>query len=253
MLSLIGLGLTPKQLTLEALHTIQTCTHVYVETYTSKYAHGEIGALEQMIGKKITPLNRRDVEESYARFLDEAANGHVGLLIFGNPLTATTHVTLLEAAKEKGVNTQIIPGISVFNYRGMSGLDEYRFGRTTTFVFPHEGHEPLSTFDMIVQNKKTGLHTHCLFDLHPEKQRFMSVDEAIGFLERAAGAREVSVHNWIAVGLAGLGNPLQKIRAGHLSELKKEKWNVFPQSLIVCGELTDYEREALHALAGLKG
>lgn len=252
MLSLIGLGLNTQQLTLEGLHTLQGCTHVYVETYTSKYAEGNIQALETMIGKKITPLNRTEVEEKYAPILEEAKHGHVGLLVFGNPLTATTHIALLEAAKEKSVNTQIIPGISVFSYRGICGLDEYRFGRTTTFVFQQEGYEPLSTFDVIMQNKKMGLHTHCLFDLHPEKQRFMSVEEAIQFLERAASAREASLHNWIGVGLAGLGSPRAHIRAGHLNELKKEKWNIFPQSLIICGELTPYEREGLHTLAGMK-
>ncbi len=252
MLYLIGLGLNPNQLTLEALHTIQTCNEVFVENYTSKYAQGEIAALEKMIAKKITPLNRKGVEDESEILIDKATHGAVGLLIFGNPLTATTHISLLEACVEKKINYKIIPGISIFNYRGICGLDEYKFGRTTTFVFPQEGFEPLSTFDMIVKNKTLGLHTHCLFDLHPEKQRFMTIEEAITFLEHAGSTREIPVHTWVGVGLAGMGNDAQQVRAGVLSELKKGKWSTFPQSLIICGDLNEYEREAMQKLGGMK-
>ncbi len=252
MLYLIGLGLNPQQLTLEALHAIQICREVFVENYTSKYSQGEIAALEKMIAKKITPLNRMGVEDESDILLARAQNGAIGLLVFGNPLTATTHVSLLEACVEKKINYRVIPGISIFNYRGICGLDEYRFGRTTTFVFPQEGFEPLSTFDMIVKNKTLGLHTHCLFDLHPEKQRFMSIEEAVTFLEHAANARDANITRWIAVGLAGMGNDTQQVHAGSLNELKKQKWEKFPQSLIICGDLNEYEREALQKLGGLK-
>jgi diphthine synthase len=251
MLYLIGLGLSTNQLTLEGLHTIQTCSEVFVENYTSKYAQGEIAALEKMIAKKITLLNRKGVEEDADILIEKAAHAAVGLLVFGNPLTATTHISLLESCAEKKINYRVIPGISIFNYRGICGLDEYRFGRTTTFVFPQEGFEPLSTFDMIVKNKTLGLHTHCLFDLHPEKQRFMTILEAITFLEHAASARDVNVTQWIGVGLSGMGSDAQHVRAGTLNELKKETWNAFPQSMIICGDLHEYERNALQKLGGL--
>lgn len=252
MLYLIGLGLSTNQLTLEGLHTIQTCNEVFVENYTSKYAQGEIQTLEKIIAKKITPLNRKGVEEDAEILIEKAAHAAVGLLVFGNPLTATTHISLLEACAEKKINYKVIPGISIFNYRGICGLDEYKFGRTTTFVFPQEGFEPLSTFDMIVKNKSLGLHTHCLFDLHPEKQRFMTILEAITFLEHAASARDVNITQWVGIGLAGMGNDAQQVRAGSLSELKKMKWSTFPQSMIICGDLNEYERNALQKLGGLK-
>jgi diphthamide biosynthesis methyltransferase len=97
-----------------------------------------------------------------------------------------------------------------------------------------------------------GLHTHCLFDLHPDIQRFMTVEEAIQFIQRAAKAREVDLHEWVGVGLAGMGHTKQMIRAGKLDYLQKQPWNYFPQSLIICGQLQEYEREALEVLAGMK-
>lgn len=252
MLYLIGLGLNPKQLTLEALHAIQHCDVVYVETYTSKYSEGTISQLEHILHRKIIPRNRGQMEDDMMELVNDAANNHVGILVFGNPLSATTHVSIIMECKKENVPCRVIPGISIFNYRGMLGLDEYRFGRTTTFVFPQEGFEPLSTFDMIVENKKAGLHTHCLFDLHPDKQRFMTIPEAIEFIERAASARDVSIHGWIGMGIGGAGHTHETIFAGKLSELKKKEWKAFPQSLIICGELTPYEREALQTLTGSK-
>lgn len=252
MFRLIGLGLNPRQLTLEALHAIQASEKVYIENYTSKFAEGDLKKLEAIIQKPIHALQRKDVEDFSEQFLEEAKIHHIALLIFGNPLTATTHISLLEYCKQEKIIYEVIPGISIFNYRGICGLDEYRFGRTTTFVFPREGDEPLSPFDVILKNKEAGLHTHCLFDLHPDQQRFMSVDEAIGFMKRAAKARDISTQDWIAVGLAGMGNPKQIVRAGKLDFLEKQIWNIFPQSMIVCGNLQEYERDALEKIAGMR-
>lgn len=252
MFRLIGIGLNPRQLTLEALHAIQASDKVYVENYTSKFAEGDIQKLETIIQKPIHMLQRKDVEDYSESFLSESKTHSISLLIFGNPLTATTHISLLEYCKQEKISYEVIPGISIFNYRGICGLDEYRFGRTTTFVFPREGDEPLSPFDVIVKNKSMGLHTHCLFDLHPDAQRFMSVDEAIGFIRRAAQAREISTHDWIGVGLGGMGNSKQLVRAGKLDFLEKQIWNIFPQSLIICGTLQEYEHEALQKLGGMK-
>ncbi len=252
MFRLIGIGLNPRQLTLEALHAIQSSEKVYLEHYTSKFAEGDTKKLEAIIQKPIQLLQRTDVEDHAEQFLEEAKNHSISLLIFGNPLTATTHISLLEHCKQEKIHYEIIPGISIFNYRGICGLDEYRFGRTTTFVFPREGDEILSPFDVIVSNQKMGLHTHCLFDLHPDAQRFMSVDEAVKFVKRAAVARDIATHNWVGVGLGGMGNPKQIVRAGNLDFLEKQIWNIFPQSMIICGNLQEYEREALEKLAGMK-
>ena len=251
MLYLIGTGLSTKQLTLEALHAAQTCSEVFLENYTNAFSQGDIYTLEKTLAKKITTLNRKGMEEDAQHILEKAKNHPIGILIIGNPLTATTHVSLLEECVKQKINYHIIPGISIFNSRGICGLDEYRFGRTTTLVFPYEGYEPLSTFDIIVKNKTMGLHTHCLFDLHPEKQRFMSIDEGITFIEHASSAREMNIHSWVGIGLSGMGNENQKVMSGKLVSLKKEKWEQFPQSLIICGDLTPYERDAMQKLGGL--
>ncbi|MDP2666136.1 MAG: diphthine synthase [Candidatus Diapherotrites archaeon] len=253
MFSLIGLGLNPRQLTLEALHAIQASDSAWVEGYTSMYAEGNLEGLEGIVHRKLSPIGRSDIEEGMKGFLSRAQQNHIALLVYGNPLTATTHISLIQECVRQRIPYQVIPGVSVFDYRGVCGLDEYKFGRTTTFVFPEEGHEPLSPFDIIVKNKSMGLHTHCLFDLHPEKQRMMRVDEAISFILKAGEARRVVVHEWVGVGLGGMGSPNPEIRAARLGELQKQNWEKFPQSLIVCGDMNAHERDALRALGGWGG
>jgi diphthamide biosynthesis methyltransferase len=74
----------------------------------------------------------------------------------------------------------------------------------------------------------------------------------VKFIKRAAAARDIATHNWIGVGLGGMGHSNQIVRAGKLDFLEQQIWNIFPQSLIVCGNLQEYEREALEKLGGMK-
>src|SRR3989344_4655177 len=113
MLYLIGIGLKPKHLTIEALDAIKDSGQVFLEAYTSAYAEGTLTELEEVTGKKIHPFSRKQVEEETKSILAMAKKNNVALLAFGNPLTATTHVQLLIDAKKEGMKTRIIEGISV--------------------------------------------------------------------------------------------------------------------------------------------
>ncbi len=63
----------------------------------------------------------------------------VGVLIGGDCLSATTHVSLLLEATEQGVETRIIHGSSIFSAVAETGLSLYKFGRTVTMPFPEKG------------------------------------------------------------------------------------------------------------------
>ena len=72
MLYLIGIGLKPEHLTLEALNAIKKCKKIYLEAYTSKYAEGSVKELEKIIGAKLVELGRKAVEEGFESALTEA-------------------------------------------------------------------------------------------------------------------------------------------------------------------------------------
>jgi diphthine synthase len=254
MLYLIGLGLKVNHLTLEAIETIKNCDSVFVEVYTSQYSEGFIKELKQLTGKNIMELNRIEIEQNFESALLSAGKNNIGLLIFGNPLTATTHIQLLLDAKEKGIKYKVIPGISITNMVAESGLDEYKFGRTITICYHIEGFEPESFYDQIIENQKLNLHTLCLLDIKKDQtpQKMMNSREAIEVLEKIAEKRgEHKKFKYIA--LLGMGSEKQKIIAGRDEIMNsKEIYELFPQTLIVSGKMNEKEKEVIEKIHNKK-
>ena len=253
MLFLVGIGLKPSHLTQEALETLKSSDRVYLENYTSAYSEGNFEALEDMIGKAATRLERKQVEEEFAPILEEAKTKNIALAVFGNPLNATTHVQILLDAKEAGVKTRAIAGVSIFEYVSFTGLERYKFGRTTSIVFHEDEYAPESFYDAIIENKKAGLHTLCLLDIRSDENRMMDIRHAISLLESIEEKREQSaLSDTIMVGIAGAGSGDEQIKAGTAEHLKAFAFGPFPQALIVCGKLNEKEIEALKAFGGLQ-
>jgi len=251
MFFLIGIGLKPKQLTLEAAEAIKQCKSIFLDSYTSEYCEGNIEELEKIAGKKIIRLERKGVEEGFGLLLKQARTEDIALLVFGNALTATTHVQLLLDAKQHGIQFKHIQGISVQNLLTETGLDAYKFGRTVTIVKPRDNYAPESFFEQIEQNQQIGLHTLCLLDIDAGKNYFMTVSEALQILEKIAHKHSSNLLNEAQlVGLYALGAEKQKIKTCTLKELKLSSYAGFPQSLIICGKLNEKEKEALVKLHG---
>lgn len=254
MFYLIGIGLKVEHLTQEALSAINSCDEVYLESYTSTYAEGSRGKLEDFLGKNVKELKRSDVEEKFNEILENAKEKDVALLVFGNPLTATTHLQLLLDAKQKAVECKVVMGLSIFDFLGASGLDKYKFGRTTTIVYPSENYSPTSFYDMIKSNYDAGLHTLCLLDIKREGNKMMSISEAIEILEKIEKEKnEKILDSAVLVGISAAGSHNQKILARKASELRGVAFKNFPQCLVVCGKLNEKEIEGLKALSGYRG
>ncbi len=253
MLYLIGLGLRPEHLTLEALETLKACETIYLENYTSGYSEGSVAELENLIGKTFIKLERKHVEEGFGTILEDAKTKKIALAVFGNPLNATTHVQILLDSAKIGVRTKVIPGISIFEYAAFTGLERYKFGKTTSIVFQEEEYEPESFYDAILLNKQIGLHTLCLLDIKTEENKMMDTRHAISILEHIEEKREEStLSESIMVGIAGAGSSEGQIKAGNAEQLKNFNFISYPQALVVCGKLNEKEIEALRVIGGLE-
>ena len=252
MLYLIGIGLRPEHISIEAMEAVKECAAVFLETYTSKYSEGGLDELQRIFSRKILPLQREQVENSEL-LLSQAQSNKIALLIFGNPLTATTHIQLMIDAEKDGVKCKIIPGISITDFVGKTGLSSYRFGRVATIVTHEENYRPESFYDQILENKKNNLHTLCLLDIN-EKRGLMSVNDALSLIEGIEKKRKTEkIKNSTLVLLCGMGNKDEVIKAGSFAELKRSGYAVYPQSFIVCAELNEKEKEALEILYGWNG
>ena len=244
MLNLVGIGLwDEKCLTLEGLEICKKSDKIYLETYTSKW-YGNIQNLEKMIGKKIYPLKRSDLEENSQKILEEAKTQQVSILILGDPLVATTHITLLlEASRRKRIKIRVIHNASIYSSVGETGLHLYKFGATVTLPFPEKTNNqlPESVYETIQDNRQRSLHTLCLLDLISEKNKYMTPNEGIEILLKSDN---ISEDNEIVIfGRAGSEEPL--IKFGKIKDLLERDFGDPPFVLIIPGKLHFTEKEYL--------
>ena len=124
MLYIIGLGLSHESISKNALEIAKRCKKIYLESYTVELPYAP-GAIEELVGKKVKLADREFIESF--EIIDEAVRSDVALLIYGSPLTATTHITLIEEAKKSEVKVKVIYNASIFDAVAETGLQLYKF------------------------------------------------------------------------------------------------------------------------------
>ncbi len=234
MLYLIGLGVDWKDLSLKAVEALHRCDLVYLEGYTS-VSNFSVLQLEKLIGKKVKVLDRKQVEEE-EQFLKDAEINDVALLVYGDPLSATTHTELLMDAKTK---VEVIHAPSIFSAVAETGLQLYKFGKVGSIPF----WKSESFFDVLEQNQKIGAHTLFLLDLNPEKEEFLRISDAINKL--LAMRLKFFTENTMCVGCARLGTRNSKIVYGSAKELLQMNFGKPPYCLIIPTKLHFAEEDFL--------
>ena len=245
-LYIIGTGLNDeKSITVAGLEAIRDSEAVYMENYTS-LMNVTPDSLENFYGKKITVVDRKAVEQDNG-IVSQAKEKKVAFLVIGDPFGATTHIDLMLRCKEAGVEFVVINNASILTAVGITGLQIYKFGKTTSVPFPDRSFRPETSYEVLRQNSMLGLHTLLLLDLKPEENRFMSVKEAISILLEIESRRkqQVFTEDTFCVGCARIGSDSFVIHTGKASELMSKDFGDPPHSLIVTGELHFAEEDAL--------
>jgi diphthine synthase len=242
-LTLISIGLTDeKDLSMRAIEEARSCDKLYAELYTMKL-ETTIAGLEETIRKPVTPLLRSDLEENAPTIIEQAKKGKIGVLVGGDALSATTHISLIIDAKKRGAEIRVIHGSSIFTAIAETGLSLYKFGKTVTMPLPEKG--PSDTvIRAIDDNLGQGLHTLMLLDLDPETNRYMTINDTLSALIESGLDPST-----LTVGVARLGSTTQKIKAGAASEISKLDFGEPPHAVIVPANLHFIEEEALRTLA----
>jgi diphthine synthase len=247
MLLLIGLGISGyDDIPVKGIDELLGCDEVYAEAYTSDMKEGAIERIEEKTGKKITLLKRKDVEEGKL-LVEKAKEKKVALLVPGDPLIATTHVSLIISARKKGVKTKVIHSSSIISAGiGESGLHPYKFGRMATLAFWREGYKPTSPYDAIMENRERGLHTLLLLD-RDEKIGRMDAKKGVELLlEMEKEKRKGLITNeTAAVVLSRVGYEEQKVSFGKIGELLKKELGPTPHIIIIPASLHFLEEEYL--------
>ncbi len=253
-LSFIGLGLfDEKDISIKGLEEIQKSDKIFAEFYTAKLMGTTLEKLEKTYGKKITVLNREKTEGGKI-ILNSAEKQRTSFIVAGDSMTATTHVDLRIRAIKKGIKTKVIHGSSIVTaVSGLLGLQNYKFGRTTTLCYPEKNYFPTSPYDVILKNKKIGLHTLVLLDIKEEENRFMTANEGLNLLleMEKKNKKKIITKETVACVVARAGSKKAISRADTIKNLLSFDFKKPLHTLVIPGELHFMEIKALEILAQL--
>ena len=249
----IGLGLNDeKGISVKGLEETKSADQVFMEQYTNLMVEFSIARFEALCGKKVQVVSRRTLEEENGKVILEAAKtGKTVFLVPGDPFIATTHVTLRIDAEKQGIRTRIVHGTSIMSaIVSLSGLHNYKFGKTVTVPFPENFSE--TPYNVIAQNKKMGLHTLCLLDLKAKENLFLTINQAVKMLREVEEKKKLGAvtPDTAAVGIARAGGNTPTLKADFIRDLVDFDFGQPPYSLIFPGDLHFMEVDSLIAFAG---
>lgn len=237
-LYLIGLGLNERSITKEGLEAISRCKRVYLENYTVDFPYTE-HQLEEIIGKKIISANRTKVEG--LSIVDEAKKLNVALLVYGSPLTATTHISLIEEAREIKVKYKIIYNASIFDAVAETGLQLYKFGKVASMPKWQKSFEPDSFMEIVEQNMSQLAHSLILIDIG------LPFNKAINQLKIAAKKHSIPLKKLVICQAMGTKN--RKILYRTIEEIETYDGVKFPYCIILPSKLHFLEKDVLEGFS----
>ncbi|MEZ0345934.1 MAG: diphthine synthase [Infirmifilum sp.] len=247
-----GLGLYGlRDVSVGLLSELKTVDQVFIEEYTSLAPDFSKSEFEKMIGKPVVTLRRKDLENGVlGRILEESRDKKIALLTYGNPLVATTHSYIISEAYRRGIQVKIYPAPSVFDGVICStGLHVYKFGPIATLVYPEEKLKfyPYSTYKIIGENMKRGLHTLLLLDIKTEENKFMSIPEAAEVLLRLEEVFQEKIisSETLIIGVSRALSPTEEIFVGSITSALGIQKSPPPHSIVIPGLLHDTEIDFL--------
>ncbi|MBU2104667.1 MAG: diphthine synthase [Nanoarchaeota archaeon] len=235
MLYLIGLGLNLNGISKEGLEIAKRCKKVYLENYTVDFPYTE-GELSEKLGlKKIFSADREKIENF--ELVDEAKRNDVAILVYGSPLTATTHISLVTEAKECRVKCKIIHSASILDAVARTGLQLYKFGKITSMPAWKKSFEPTSFMEIVKENQSINAHSLILADIGLDFQ------DALEQLKKSAEEHKIKLSKILVC--QQLGTSKEKIFYMSMEELEEYSDIRKPYCLIIPGKLHFVEQEFL--------
>ncbi|MAV16746.1 MAG: diphthine synthase [Candidatus Marinimicrobia bacterium] len=248
MLTMIGLGLGgPNSITMDGVIALSMSEHIFYETYTSPIHSETLEWIEMKSERKPIYLARSQVEEP-EELVKLAKETNVCLLVVGDALSATTHVSLLLDCKKNNIECKVIHNASVLTaVAGVLGLQHYNFGPVATLVLPEGNYRPLSPIDKIKTNMENGNHSLVLLDIkadNPDKEpRYMTASQAAEQMIEAGIQK-----NTMVAAAARVGREDQQLWYGKLKYLANKDLGKEPHSIVVPSRLHFTEQDFLESL-----
>ncbi|MFA4960138.1 MAG: diphthine synthase [Candidatus Pacearchaeota archaeon] len=234
MFYLIGLGMNLKSISVDALEILKGCDEIYLENYTVNFPY-KISELKKSLDVNIKELGRGGVEDE--SLLKDAKKKNVALLVYGDVLSATTHIQLIISCKKQKIPYEIFHNASILTVVAETGLSLYKFGKIASMPdWKEHTNKPMSFMNYVKENLSIKAHTLLLTDIGLE------IKDVIEQLEESMG-ESLGLPEKIIV-VSNAGTEKQKIFYGLFDKLKCKKIEV-PFCVIIPSELHFLEKEVL--------
>jgi diphthine synthase len=239
MLYLIGLGLNADGISKYGLGIIKKCKRVYLENYTVDFPYN-IEELEHIIDKKVILADRALVES--LKIVDEAKKMDIGLLVYGSPLTATTHISLIQEAQNSGIRYKIIYNGSILDAVAETGLQLYKFGKIASMPKweKEKNFTPDSFMKIVQENNSVKAHSLILIDIG------LGFQDALNQLQISAEKNDVKLSKIVVC--SRLGTKDKKIIWDYPENLKEFEHIKNPYCIIIPSKLHFLEKEILESI-----
>jgi len=235
---LIGIGLNKNSISAEALEILKTCDKIYLENYTVNFPYS-LKELEGAMGLKLIELKREVIENE--TIIKEAKNQNISLLIYGDSLSATTHIQLILECKKQGIKSQVFHNTSIITAITETGLQLYKFGKTASMPnWKEHTNKPTSFMNYIKENRSIKAHTLILTDIG------LGIVNAVSQLKEASEKENIKVPEKI-IACSNIGTQNQKIFYDTPDNLEKIEIKM-PFCLIIPSEMHFLEEETLENL-----
>lgn len=230
MLYLIGLGLELGGISLHGKKILKSAAvkKIYLENYTVDFPYTK-KELEKELKIKVIDAGREFVESE--KLVEIAKKEDVVLLIYGSPLMATTHIALVNACEKNKVKYKIFHAGSVFDAVAESGLQAYKFGKTTSLPRWQKNFYPTSFIDVIKENQSINAHSLLLVDIGLNFKDARDQLEKTGF-------------KFGKVIVASVLGVKSKFYFNDLNKIDSEKVKA-PYCIIIPGKISESEEEVL--------
>ncbi|MBN1923262.1 MAG: diphthine synthase [Nanoarchaeota archaeon] len=250
MLYLIGTGISGwDNIALKGLDYAKKCDTVFIERYTSIISDEDVAKLNNLVGKGIIELSRKDLETNFEeKILKKAGVSDVALLIVGDPLTATTHIEFLKSCKDNNIRFEVVHASSIYSSICETGLHVYKFGKSCSIPYPEPNYKPTSYFDIIKKNHENNAHTLVFLDIKKNEDKYMTISEALKILLNISRERNSFLNKSTRIiGVSRLGFKDQVIKYGTVKELLNYKFSKQPHILVV-PSMSEIEKDYVEAL-----
>ncbi len=270
MLYLIGTGVNEyDSLSLDSISVLQKSDFIFIERFTGYLSDSFIDRIYSILfsfpgaskrNPKIQTVNRWFIEDG-RDILQKSKDNDVSIIIYGDPLIATTYTELLVRAKKQSVNYKVIHSSSgISTLIGESGLHPYKFGKMVTMM--SDPMSSITVYNTIYGNICLGLHTLILTEYRYNDKKnhhdnydnetffFLSPIKAIELLldrESEFKLLNLSEESFIIIA-SKVGTDKSQIKSGKIKSFLKSKFENGHTSIIVPGSLHFTEIDAIRNL-----